>query len=165
MRSTCKIRKHAHSHESICLRCEQIKVTLEEVKDTIQQHIDETRNSNNIARIQKMEDRMIEFKDAYEKIYAWKRHIVRAYSSSKARQSALQKVSNSFAIIIIDFAQKYLRSKHHESQSDYFAKQGMSWSLAHIIVRKHGRIAQHTFVHILKNFDQVKIITKLQNFI
>jgi hypothetical protein len=103
----------------------------------------------------KMEERIFETKEAIDKIWAWKYHIVWTFWSDKQRGDLIARLLETEVLIIMDFAQKFLRMKHHESQAEYFSKQGMSWHITVIIMVKDGKISQHTFVHVLRNYDQV----------
>ena len=49
---------------------------------------------------------------------------------------------------------KFLPQKYRESQSDWFAKRGISWHIS-VVARKHqGNLKSQSFVHIVKNCSQ-----------
>lgn len=158
-RSLCDVEPHQHKHEHKCLRCEMVKITLEEVKDLVNTKQEEARNSNDVMKTQKMEDRLYDTNSAIEKIWTWKNHIIRSVWSDKIRKEILPMLTSTIALIIMDFAQNFLPTKHHESQSDYFGKAGLVWHLSHTITNIDGRYAQHTFIHFMETSD--KVITSL----
>ncbi|XP_078380246.1 uncharacterized protein LOC144663200 [Oculina patagonica] len=49
---------------------------------------------------------------------------------------------------------KFLPQKYRESQTDWFAKRGISWHIS-VVARKHqGNLQSQSFVHIVENCDQ-----------
>ena len=55
----------------------------------------------------------------------------------------------------MDFAQNFLPVKHHETQGDYFGKQGIVWHISHVITNINGQYAHHTFMHFMENNEKV----------
>jgi hypothetical protein len=61
----------------------------------------------------KMEECMFETNEAIDKIWAWKYHIVGTFWSDKQRDDLILRLLETEVLIIMDFAQKFLRMKHH----------------------------------------------------
>ena len=57
-------------------------------------------------------------------------HILRSINQEEAKQDLLKNKDPSEALIIMDWAMKFLQLKHREKQSDWFGKQGLSWHVS-----------------------------------
>ena len=53
-----------------------------------------------------------------------KMHLLRAVHQDRAKTDLLDKLSEKRALIIFDFAMKYLPQKYREAQVDFFGKKG-----------------------------------------
>lgn len=69
--------------------------------------------------------------DAVLKIYNWKAHIVRTVNQDQFRLDALENMKSYQALIIMDWAMKFLPIHYREKQSDWFGQRGKNW---HVIV-------------------------------
>lgn len=75
-------------------------------------------------------DRMkFEFQQSKQKIEAWKAHILRSINQDQARLDILQNLSPGSALLVLDWAMKFLPRKFREAQSDWFGKRGISWHI------------------------------------
>jgi hypothetical protein len=51
------------------------------------------------------------------------------------KKDALQNLDESSAIIVMDWAMKYLQVKYREKQSDWYGKRGTSWHISSVITK------------------------------
>lgn len=96
-----------------------------------------------------------QFQQAVSKVEAWKAHILRSINQDQARLDVLQRLDQHTAIIVLDWAMKFLPQKFREAQSDWFAKRGISWHLAVAMRRVDDTIQMLTFTHIFEKCNQV----------
>lgn len=159
-RQQCNHGEYAHEHTHLCGRCEMVKIALSEFENLLKNVLIKLKNSphpfaqNNVP---KLEDIIDESKEMIEKIWEWKNHIIRTFITDKLRSEIITNLSEKEALIIMDCPQRFLRKKHHESQTEYFGKYGMNWPIGHVVMMDGGQISQHTFVHILRNHEMVNI--------
>ena len=64
------------------------------------------------------------FNAASSDILQLKMHLLRAVHQDRAKTDLLDKLSEKRALIIFDFAMKYLPQKYREAQVDFFGKKG-----------------------------------------
>jgi hypothetical protein len=93
---------------------------------------------------------------ARKNIFKYKQHIVRAKNQDKSRTNVLNALEPEKEVLLhMDFAMKFIPTKFRESQSEWFAKRGISW---HIIVAFQQNVEKKfetvTFVHVLDSADQ-----------
>jgi hypothetical protein len=74
---------------------------------------------------------------------SWKGHQLRSITQDESRLDVLRRLDQSSVLITNDWAMKFLPQKYRESQSDWFAKRGISWHME-----------TQTFVHIVENCSQ-----------
>ena len=71
-----------------------------------------------------------------------------------ARIDVLDQLDESSVMITQDWAMKFLPQKYRESQTDWFAKRGISWHIS-VVARKHyGKLQSQSFVPIVENCNQ-----------
>ena len=89
---------------------------------------------------------------AAQNFLSWKAYQLRSKVQDSARVDVLDQLSS--VMITQDWAMKFLPQKYRESQSDWFAKRGISWHIS-VVARKHqGNLKSQSFVHIVKNCSQ-----------
>ena len=68
---------------------------------------------------------------AKQNIWAWKGHLLRSgcVNQDEARLEVIDSLNESSVLLVQDWAMKFLPRKFKESQSDWFAKRGMSWHI------------------------------------
>lgn len=111
-----------HQHTLKCDRCELIKeveLQLNSVIDAL--HVTQEAVNEYIKTSG----------DAVLKIYNWKAHIVRTVNQDQFRLDALENMKSYQALIIMDWAMKFLPIHYREKQSDWFGQRGKNW---HVIV-------------------------------
>ena len=79
---------------------------------------------------------LYDFKLAQTDIFEWKAHIVRSVNQEAAKQDQLKTISTNqnCALVIMDWAMKFLQLKYREKQSDWFGKRGLSWHISTVII-------------------------------
>ena len=82
------------------------------------------------------EDLLYDFEQARTDILQWKAHILRSVNQDKAKQDIISNLNDSSALVVMDWAMKFLQMKHREKQSDWFAKRGISWHVSTVILNK-----------------------------
>ena len=82
-----------------------------------------------------MNDRWLlhKFDIATKNVNEYKKHIVRAIHQDQAKTAVMDKLSVDEALIIFDYAMKFLPQKYREAQSDFFAKKGLKPLSVHYI--------------------------------
>ena len=128
-------------HASICSGCKNQVDIFARIREILL-------NMNNRWLLHKFE---IAIKDINE----YKKHIVRAIHQDKAKTVAMEKLSQHEALILFDFAMKFLPQKYREAQSDFFAKKGLSW---HVMVclwkTESGEVNLKTMAYLMGNIKQ-----------
>lgn len=98
-----------HKHTLKCDRYERIKeveLQLNSVMDAL--HVTQEAVMNTKKKLQ----------DAVLKIYNWKAHIIRTVNQDQFRLDALENMTSYQALIIMDWAMKFLPIHYREKQSD-----------------------------------------------
>ena len=91
---------------------------------------------------------------AAQNVLSWKAHQLRSKVQDSARVDVLDQLDESSVMITQDWAMKFLPQIYRESQTDWFAKRGISWHI-NVVARKHqGNLQSQSFVHIVKNCSQ-----------
>ena len=98
-----------------------------------------------------LDDLTYSFRQAVDCIKAYQ---LRSCRQDEARTSILDKLHENSVHITQDWAMKFLPQKYRESQSDWFAKRGISWHIG-VVVRKVQEHFQHQALnHIVENGKQ-----------
>ena len=79
------------------------------------------------------EDILFDFDRAQSDILLWKAHVVRSINQEEAKQDVLKSEVPQSAILIMDWAMKFLQIKFREKQSAWFGKRGLSWLFSTLI--------------------------------
>ena len=96
---------------------------------------------------------LYDFKLAQTDIFEWKAHIVRSVNQEAAKQDQLKTISTNpnCALVIMDWAMKFLQLKYRDKQSDWFGKRGLSWHIPTVITRNpnlEGRLELWPYAHL-----------------
>ena len=137
-----------HQHDVTCEDCESLKIALRSIEKMIQTH------SSRLYEEQK-NDLLYDFSQAQENIFKWKSHILRSVNQDMAKQNLLQSLDETSAVIIMDWAMKFLQRKYREKQADWFAQRGLSWHISSVITKNHSGITSVTsYAHIFDSCSQ-----------
>ena len=86
----------------------------------------------------------------------WKAHVIRSVNQEEAKQDALRAADNTSAILIMDWAMKFLQIRYREKQSDWYGKRGLSWHISTAITKNAstGKIELKSYAHIFDSCQQ-----------
>ena len=87
-------------------------------------------------------------------ILAWKAHILHSMHQDQARVELLDMLEETSALLVQDWAMKYLPRKYCESQTDWFGKRGIPWHISVAFRKRDVQIQVLTFCHIFKSCTQ-----------
>ncbi len=87
------------------------------------------------SRYQEEREMQHDVRNATDKIEAWKVHILRAIHQDMAKEDVLQSMTSNQALIIMDWAMKFLPMKFRETQGEWFGKKGRSWHVTAVITK------------------------------
>ena len=75
---------------------------------------------------------------------------MRSINKEKVKQDALKSEDPQSAILIMEWAMKFLQIKFREKQSEWFGKRGLSWHISTLITKNvdSGKIELKSYAHI-----------------
>ena len=77
---------------------------------------------------------------------------MRSIQQDKARFELLENLDESSVLVTEDWAMKFLPRR--KSQTDWFAKRGLSWHISVVMRKVREVLQQQAFVHIVQNCNQ-----------
>ena len=83
-----------------------------------------------------MEELEHDLQSAIPRLEEWKTHIVRSVHQDAAKTTVIDALSKTEALLIIDWAMKFLPTSYRETQRDWFGKKGKSWHITVAILRQ-----------------------------
>ena len=97
---------------------------------------------------------------AEKDILAWKAHQLRTVDQDQAKHDVLDVICRSSALLVMDWAMKFLPRKFRESQCDWFAKRGIPWHITVAFTRSEANapLEKLTFVHLFKSCPQDSVV-------
>ena len=116
-----------HQHSTNCEDCQSLKTTLKELEDALKG------TSWTPYSKDHQQDLIYDFECAQNDIFQWKAHILRSIHQDQAKQDLLKQKDPNTALLVMDWAMKFLQLKYREKQSDWFGKRGLSWHVSTII--------------------------------
>ncbi|KAK3705287.1 hypothetical protein QZH41_008174 [Actinostola sp. cb2023] len=143
----------SHQHSETCDECQNLRDVLEEVEDRIRG------SSWHPYSNEQQEDILYDLKQARSDILQWNAHIIRSVNQEAAKQDQLKMLaqhSNS-ALIIMDWAMKFLQLKYREKQSEWYGKRGLSWHISTVISSdpdKTGNLELQSYAHLFNLCQQ-----------
>ena len=139
-----------HQHQSTCEQCQGLRNVLKEVRLAIEESSWKPYSS------EKREDFLYDFDRAHSDIMLWKAHIVCSINQEEAKQDALKSEDPQAAILIMDWAMKFLQIKFREKQFKWFGKRGLSWHISACITKNvhSGKIELKSYAHIFDSCQQ-----------
>ena len=92
---------------------------------------------------------------AKQDIVSWKAHLLRSVNQEEARLDIVNALDSTSVLLVQDWAMKFLPRKFRESQTDWFAKRGISWHLTVAIRRGDDhKLQMMTFVNVFRSCSQ-----------
>ncbi|KAL9952012.1 hypothetical protein ACROYT_G044785 [Oculina patagonica] len=120
-----------HDHSDCCGQCNRLAVTMEEIEKAIEKTVLGSDDAS-----QDVNDELTFLtRRAKRDVNAWKSHLLRSVNQDKARLDALQVLDETSALLVQDWAMKFIPRKYRESQKDWFAKRGIPWHVS-VAMRK-----------------------------
>ena len=138
----------SHNHDAVCDRCLNLSNTLGQITKKLSESgtvLTETQKGN----IQ------FEVQHAVESVNAWKAHLLRTINQERAKHEVLSGLDRESAMLVLDWAMKFLPLKFREQMTDFFGKKGKSWHVTCVIAKKEdGRMEVESFVHVFNDCQQ-----------
>ena len=139
----------AHHHCGSCDCCALLSTALSEIDDALAKMSAENMLEDDREQI------MFVATQAKQNILSWKAHLIRSINQDEARLDVLQDLDQSSILLIQDWAMKFLPRKFRESQTDWFAKRGLSWHISVATRRMSNQeFEMMSFVHIFQACNQ-----------
>ncbi|VDI14173.1 Hypothetical predicted protein [Mytilus galloprovincialis] len=132
--------KCTHTHHLSCNDCEALTTTLKLIEDAA--------DSITYTNQEQQDDTKYIIVQGIKTIIEWKKHIVRSVNQDRARGKVLDTLQPNEALIERDWAMKFLPLQYRESQSNWFAKRGLSWHVSVITFQEKEGKNSLTVLHI-----------------
>lgn len=135
-----------HNHEDRCDRCFQLTSVVDEIEKAVQE-VECTTDTK--------EDLGFVTSQSKQYINSWKSHLLHSTNQDESRLDIIDELDETSALLVLDWAMKYLPRKFRESQSDWFGKRGLPWHIT-VAMRKGtgGKMEMMTFVHLFESCNQ-----------
>ena len=136
----------SHDHSLFCERCEGLKATLYDIENKIRSF------SSHMYSEDQQGDFLYDFNKGQTDIFRWKCHIMRSCNQEHGKQDALQMLDNCSALVIMDWAMKFLQLRHREKQTEWYGKCGISWHVSSLILKDSKeieKISVSTYAHLI----------------
>ena len=91
-------------------------------------------------------------------IMEWKSHIVRTINQEKSKANILDELDRKQALIIMDWAMKWLPKRYRETQTDWFGKKGLSWHVSACITRAKSQEIEFEVINSLLSSSRPKAL-------
>ncbi|CAH3019314.1 unnamed protein product [Porites evermanni] len=137
-----------HEHTKSCQSCDNIKNVLEEIELVLSSRDLHFRYQDEKGELEH------DISNAIDKIERWKAHILRAVHQDVAKDDILNNMTPEQALIIMDWAMKFLPLKYRETQGEWFGKKGLSWHVTAVITKPKEEFEVRTYVHLLDHCSQ-----------
>ena len=109
-----------HTHDKACPQCDSLTNTLQKIQDLI------SVGHTTVLDADELIDLQYNAKQAAQDILAWKAHQLRSTRQDTAWVDSTNHLDSSSILITNDWAMKFLPQKYRESQTNWFAKRGIS---------------------------------------
>ncbi|XP_052062189.1 uncharacterized protein LOC127702135 isoform X1 [Mytilus californianus] len=131
-----------------CLQCDRCQL-LKDVHLKLCNIVDTMNDGDDKEEFSKV------IEDAMMVIFDWKSHIVRTVNQDQFRLDTIEHLETDKALLVMDWAMKFLPLKYREKQTDWFGQRGKNWHVIVCIYReKDGSINHRTFTHVLESVKQ-----------
>ena len=102
------------------------------------------------------EDLLHEYERAQSDLQQWKAHILRSINQDKAKQDVLKTEDSSSALMVMDWAMKFLQLKYRERQCDWYGRRGPSWHISTVISfnASSGSLQLKSYAHLFDSCQQ-----------
>ncbi|XP_062575515.1 uncharacterized protein LOC134237441 [Saccostrea cucullata] len=143
-----------HQHTESCMKCSSTAAVIDEISSCL--------SATNLS-IDLQRELEHDFERSRNNIQEWKAHITRTVNQDISKCQIVQNMKSNQALLILDWAMKFLPQSFRESQQNWFGKQGISWHVTCAIFLEHPRddadsqekkFSLVSFVHVLQGGNQ-----------
>ena len=135
-----------HQHDEPCYDCEGLKDVLERM------------NGINLDAFTTKEQGIMKYEitEACKKIEDWKGHIIAIINQDVQKQEIIQMIDADpeTALIIIDFAMKFLSRRYRESMAKWFGKAGNGMHVMCVIFKQDDKFVKRTYIAFIGKSPQ-----------
>ena len=82
------------------------------------------------------EDLLYDFEQARIDIFQWKAQSLPSVNQDKAKQDVIRNLNDRSALVVMDWAMKFLQMKYKDKKSDWFTERGISWHVSTVIFKQ-----------------------------
>ena len=135
-----------HNHSHTCDRCSRLTSVVAEIERAVQEVGGTTNTKGDVAFVTLQSKQCIN---------SWKSHLLRSTNQDESRLDVIDELDETSALLVLDWAMKYLPKRFRESQTDWSGKRGLPWHIT-VATRKgnDGKIEMMTFVHLFETCNQ-----------
>lgn len=87
---------------------------------------------------------------AVKKVQDWKAHIMRTAHQQVAKTTALDEMTMTQVLIVMDWAMKFLPVCFRETQSEWFGKKGRPWHVSAVITKSEQGEFEVLYMNLLR---------------
>ena len=96
--------------------------------------------------------------DSKDKIEQWKAHILRSVNQEEGKREVLDKLEPTEALLVEDWAIKFLPLHFREKSAEFYGKRGINWHVTAVIRKTpESSLSVEVFVHVFDSCDQDQI--------
>ena len=134
-----------HKHKTYCDKCDDLTKTMDDITGVIEA----------LAEDEVKEELNFLVQKAKQDIVSCKARLLQSVNQEEARLDIVNAVDRTSVLLVQDWAMKILPQKFRESQTDWFAKRGISWHLTAAIRRGDDhKLQMMTFVNVFRSCCQ-----------
>lgn len=100
---------------------------------------------------------------AVKKVQDWKAHIMRTAHQQVAKTTALDEMTLTQVLIVMDWAMKFLPVCFRETQSEWFGKKGRPWHVSAVITKNEQGEFEVLYMNLLRQEATNKEIRHLES--
>ena len=104
---------------------------------------------------EKREELQHDLEAAIPKLEMWKSHVIRSVHQDAAKTAVVDALTETEALLIMDWAMKFLPTSYRETQRDWFGKKGLPWHITVAITKDETKKLRY---HLCKCYNRVKTI-------
>ena len=135
-----------HQRDERCSQCEaldNVLICIENLVHTAEFHSEEDKDEASYL-----------CKTSVNAIRSWKSHQLRSVHQDQVRLDTINALDEHSALIVSDWAMKFIPQRYRESQQEWFRKRGMSWHIAIVFRHIEGTLHSQSFVHLMQSSSQ-----------
>ena len=135
-----------HQHDDRCSQCDAL--------DNVLVHIENLVHSAGFHNKEDKDEACYLCRTSVNAKHSWKSHQLRSVHQDQASLDAINALDEHSALIVSDWAMKFIPQRYRESQKDWFGKRGMSWHIAVVFRQIEGTLQSQSFVHLMQSSAQ-----------